>query len=171
MQEVKLESLVREFQDNNEYFCRIKELVNREVRQSLTHHRYVLSLVFLSVIDSCRRDPLKFNILYHNLSLDAMTRETRLAEFGMIDQHNYGLSNNDQSCYHHENSNDVDYWKVLVDVAEHYFNGMVKELEQMSISRMLDLFVSGSMTLQLAKKSIQNSNAAPPISVHQNEKE
>jgi hypothetical protein len=48
----------------------------------------------------------------HNLSLGAITRETPLAEFGMLDQHNYGLSMNNQSCNQHENSNDVAYWKV-----------------------------------------------------------
>ena len=60
---------------------------------------------------------------------DAITKETRLSEFGMFDQYNYGLSMNDQSCYQHENSNDVAYWNVLVDAAEHFFNVMIKIAE------------------------------------------
>ena len=67
LQKEKLESLVKQFQNNNEDFRRIKELVNQEVRHSLTNHRHVLKLAFLSIIDSCRRDPVKFNILYYNL--------------------------------------------------------------------------------------------------------
>ena len=86
-----------------------------------------MTLALLSVIDSCRRDPIKFNILYHNLSPAAITTEIRLAEFDMIDQYNYGLSTDEQLCYQHENANDdVAYWKVLVDEAEQFFNGMIK---------------------------------------------
>ena len=52
----------------------------------------------LSIIDLCRKDPVKFNILYYNLSAAAITKETQLAEFGMIDQ----LSTNEQLCYQYE---------------------------------------------------------------------
>ena len=119
------------------------------------NHRHILFLALQSIIDSCRRDPVKFNILYYNLSLDATTTETRLAEFGMIDQYNYGLSTNEQSCYQHENANDVAYWKVLVDVAEQFLDGMIKELEQVCINRIIEAFISGSMSSQLTKKSYQ----------------
>ena len=171
LQKSKLESFVRQFKNNNVSFQMIKDLVKQTVGQNLMNQRHVLFLALLSVIDSCRRDPIKFNILYHNLSLDAITIETRLAEFGIIDQYDYGLAMNDQSCYQHENSNDVAYWKVLVDAAEQFFDRTIKELEQVSINQILDLFISGSMTSQLAKKSIQDSNAAPHIHVQWNEKE
>ena len=64
------------------------------------------------MIDSCRKDPIKFNILYHNISADGITKETRLAEFDVIDQHNCGSLTNDQLCYQHENSNDIAYRKA-----------------------------------------------------------
>ena len=136
------------------------------------NHRHVLLIALQSIIDSCRRDPIKFNILYYNLSAGAITStETRLAEFGMIDQYNYGLTSNDQLCYQHEDSNDVAYWKVLVDAAEKSFNTMIKELEQVSINRIIEAFISGSTSSQLAKKSIPDSNAVLPIEAHGNEKE
>ena len=72
-----------QFQNNNEDFCRIKELVNQAVKKSLTEHRQLLSLALLSVIDSCRRDPAKFSILYYNLpSTTSASTKTQLAEFG-----------------------------------------------------------------------------------------
>ena len=89
----------------------------------------------------------------------------------MIDQHNYGLSMNNQSRNQHENSNDVAYWKVLVDSAEHFFNGMIKELEQVSINRIIEAFITGPISSQLAKKSILDSNAVLPMRVYGNEKE
>jgi hypothetical protein len=77
----------------------------------------------------------------------------------MIDQHNYGLSTNNQLCHQHENTNDdVAYWQVLLDVAEQFFNRMTKELEHVSISQIIEAFVSGSMSLQLDKTSIPDSD-------------
>jgi len=88
--------MIRQFKDNNESLQMIKDLVKQTVEQGLANHRHVLSLALLSVIDSCRRDPIKFNVLYHNLSSAALTTtETRLEKSGMIDQYNYGLSTND----------------------------------------------------------------------------
>ena len=115
LQKIGLESMIRQFQNNNECFQMIKDLVRQTVGHSLMSHRQVLTLALLSVIDSCRRDPMKFNILYHNLSADIITREIRLAEVGMIDQNNYALSTNEQLCYQHENDyDDVAYCKILI---------------------------------------------------------
>jgi len=50
-----------------------------------------------------------------------------------------------QICYQQENSNDITYWKVLVDAAEQFFNRMINELEQVSINRILEAFVSGTI--------------------------
>jgi hypothetical protein len=168
LQKVGLESIVREFQNNNESLQKIKELVRRTIEQGLANHRHVLSLALLSVINSSQRDPIKFNILYHNLSANAITKETRLAEFGMINQYNYGLSPNEQSCYQHENSNDDAYWKVLVDAAEHFFNGMTKELEQVTINRFADMFTSASVPQKLTKNSDLDSEVLTSMKLYEN---
>ena len=39
----------------------------------------------------------------------------------------------------------VAYWKVLVDEAEQFFNRMIKELEQVCINQIIDVFISGSI--------------------------
>ena len=174
LQKVELECMVREFQNNNESLQRIKEFVRQTVEQSLANQKQVLVLALLSVIDSCRRDPVKFNILYYNLSAapPITTSETQLAEFGMIGQYNYGLSTNDQLCYQHENVNDdVAYSKVLVDVAEQFFNRMIKELEQACINQIIEAFIPGSISSQLIKKSFLDSNTVHPIQIYGKEKE
>ena len=136
-------------------------------------YRHVLLLALQSIVDSCRRDPVKFKILYYNLSAAAITTtETQLAEFDRIDQHNYELSTNEQLCYQHENANDdFAYSKVLVDVAEQFFNRMIKEMEQVSINRLIEAFISGSLSSPSIKKSLLASNAVLPIQTHGNEKE
>ena len=58
LQKEKLESLVRQFQNNNEGFRRIKELVKRIIEQRLVNHRHVLLIALQSILESCRRDPV-----------------------------------------------------------------------------------------------------------------
>ena len=55
LQKIGLESMIRQFQNNNECFQMIKDLVRQTVGHSLMSHRQVLTLALLSVIDSCRR--------------------------------------------------------------------------------------------------------------------
>ena len=44
------------------------------------------------------------------------------------------------------NANDVAYWRFLVDEAEEFFNGRVKELEQVCINLLTEVFISTSMS-------------------------
>jgi hypothetical protein len=48
-------------------------------------------------------------------------------------------------------SKDVAYRKVLVDAAEQFFNGRIKDLEQVSINRIIETFVSGSAGYYIRK--------------------
>ena len=177
LQKEKLESVIRQFNYNNESLQRIKELIKQIIEQRLMNHRHVLLLALQSIIDSCRRDPVKINILYYNLSAAALTTtETRLEKSGMIDQYNHGLSTNDQLYYEHENSNDDDvaYSKIIVNVAEQFFNRMIKEFEHVCIDQIIEAFISGSISPQLTKKSILDSKAVLPvlpIQTNGNEKE
>jgi chromosome segregation ATPase len=171
-QKERLESVVRQFHDNNESLQRIKELVKQIIEQRLMNHRNVLLIALQSIIESCRKDPAKFNILYYNLSAAAgITTETRLAEFGMIDQYNHVPSTNEQLCYQQENANnDVAYSKIIVNVAEQFFNRMVKELEQVCINQLVQAFISGSLSSQLTKKSLLASKPVLSIQTYGDEK-
>ena len=169
MQKEKLESLVSQFQDNNEDFRRIKELVNQTVEQGLTNYRHILKIAFISVIDSCRRDPVKFNILYYNLPQAATTTETRLAEFDMIDQCN-GLSSVEQLCYQ-QSANYIVYWRFLVGEAEKFFNDRVNELKQVCISQLMEAFISASISSQFTRKLYVDSEAVSSMQTYGNEKE
>ncbi len=48
---------------------------------------------------------------------------------------------------------------------------MVKEMEQVCINRLIEAFISGSMSSQLTKKSLLASKAVLPIQTYGNEKE
>ena len=153
MQKVKLESLVKQFQNNNEDFRRIKELVEQGIEQSLTNHRHILKIAFLSVIDSCRRESGKIQCSLLQFVTNCNFRRRDWRNLNRIDQYNYELSTNEQLCCEHKNANEVTYWRFLVDEAEKFFNERLNELEQVCINRLTDVFTSVSIPSQLTKKS------------------
>lgn len=63
--------------------------------------------------------------------------------YDQIDQYNYGLSTKEQLCYQPENTNDITYWKFLVDEAGKFFKERVNELERVCINRLTDMFTPG----------------------------
>ncbi|MFZ0326168.1 MAG: hypothetical protein WBP64_02050 [Nitrososphaeraceae archaeon] len=73
-------------------------------------------------------------------------------------------------CCQHENTNDVAYWGFLEDEAEQFFNRRIKELEQVCIDRIIEAFISGSISSQLTKESFLDSKAVPPMQTYGNEK-
>lgn len=110
------------------------------VEHTLANYRYILKIAFQSVIDSCRNDPTKFNILYHNLPLTTRTKETRLLLSDQSNHHfNYGLSTDEQLCCQHNDNDDDVYGKFLLDEAERFFNERIKDLTQVCISRLAEV--------------------------------
>ncbi|HEY7572954.1 MAG TPA: hypothetical protein VH796_16465 [Nitrososphaeraceae archaeon] len=161
LKKIRLGSLVRQFQDNNKTLQRIKEFVRQIVEQSLVNRRSVLTLAFLSVINACRRDPVKFNIIYHNLSTSAI-REMR-----QPDQNDYGLSTNEQLCNQRENTHDITYLRLLLEVAEEFLDERVIDLEQVCIDQLTDTLASSSMPSKLTKNPDIDSEIATSVQLYE----
>lgn len=140
LQKEKLELIVKQFQNDNEDLRRIKEFAKQAVEQSLVNYRYLLKIAFFSIIDSCRYDPIKFSILYHNLPTTISTTDTQLFLSDQNNHYNNRLSTDKQ--LHYKNNDNDTYYKLLVDEAERFFNGRVKELTQDCISRLTELCIS-----------------------------
>ncbi len=147
IEKVNLESIVKQIKNNDEGYLKVKDIVKRAVEDIFTNYRYLLNLAFQSVIDSCRSDPSKFNILYYNLPADTM--ETPLTLSNWSNQYNYGLSADEKLSYRYSNV----YARFLLDEAEQFFNKRVKELTQVCISRLAELCISESTSPQLTTKS------------------
>jgi|SRR5690242_21455260 hypothetical protein len=143
--------MVRQFQDYDKTLQSIKELVRQTVEQNLGSQRHVLILAFLSVVESCRRDPVKFNILYCNLSTAAII-QMRLAGFDQTDECTYGLYKYHQSCYQNEDANNVEYYEFLVAEAEKFFYEIVKELQERCIDQLTGIFTLPSILSQLTRR-------------------
>jgi hypothetical protein len=61
---MKLQGLVKHFENNNEEYAKIRKTAEGKVHRTLSDQKMVLKLAFLSLSDSMKNDPDKrsFNI-------------------------------------------------------------------------------------------------------------
>ena len=89
---MKLESLVDNFQNNNEEYVKIKNTVEEKVHNVLSDRKMVLKLALLSLTESIRKEPDKYSqLIYHN------TPSTTNYNSQYYDTASYGQ----QQQYHH----------------------------------------------------------------------
>ncbi len=168
LQKEKLDSVVRQFQDNDDGFRRIKELVKVAVKQRLKNHEYILKIAFLSIIDACRNNPVEFNILYYNLPL--ATSEISSPQSNHNDRYNYGLSIDEKLSYPYSNNKDNVHMRFLRDEAEKFFNAKITDLMQFYITR-VEMCISESVLSQFTEKSNLNSEIVLTSDIHPDENE
>jgi hypothetical protein len=66
-QNMILSSLLGQFKNNNEEYIKIRYAAKQAVRSILSDSRQLLKLALLSLIESLRADPIKFNFLIHDM--------------------------------------------------------------------------------------------------------
>jgi hypothetical protein len=159
IQKVNLEYMVKQFQNNNEDYLKIKNIVKEEVERILTNHRQLLKIAFLSVIDSCRSDAMKFSILYYNMPpiTGAVASSVPPA---LSSQYNYGLSADEQYQYPNrnsaaeENDRNIAYEKTLLDESEKFYNKRVEALTQECIDHM----TNNNLPCKLEEECVPNQS-------------
>jgi|SRR5215207_2528355 len=78
-----LNSLLRQCKNNNEEYIKIRYVVKQTVRSTLSDKRQLLKLALLSLIESLRADPTKFNFLADGMpSPLTATGSTKIAPLG-----------------------------------------------------------------------------------------
>ena len=65
---MELNSLLRQFKNNNEEYIKIRFVAKQTVRSAISDSRQLLKFALLSLIESLRADPTKFNSLTHQMS-------------------------------------------------------------------------------------------------------
>jgi predicted transcriptional regulator len=68
LQKIKLQNFVKDFQDNNIEYNKVKQAIEGEVEYVLADRRRLLRMAIQSVIELLRLDPQKFHAFYHNQS-------------------------------------------------------------------------------------------------------
>ena len=66
-QNIRLDALLRQFKNSNEEYNKIRYAAKRSVRSALSDNRRLLRFAILSLIESLRADPIKFDFLIHGM--------------------------------------------------------------------------------------------------------
>ena len=67
-QKMRLQNFVKDFQDDNIEYNKVKQAIEGEVEYVLADRRRLLRMAIQSVIELLRLDPLKFHSFYYNQS-------------------------------------------------------------------------------------------------------
>jgi hypothetical protein len=120
-QRMKLEAVVRQFENSNEGYVKIRKTVEEKVVSILSDAKPLLRIALLSLAESMRKDPDKYSsLIYHN-----NTSSTADHSGQYYSSDSYGQ----QQQYPSQ-----DYIDVLIQEAEKLYNKLAKELEDESIS-------------------------------------
>ena len=169
IEKVRRESIVKQFRNNNEDYLKVREKVKQTVQDTLMNYRGLLRTAFISVIDSCRSDPSKFNILYHNLPI--VTKTTELPSLPSRESGSYtnGLYSDEQSRCNYTN-NDYVYENFLLDKAEQLFSQRVEDLTEAFLDSMINDNTDSPKLLQPSTETYPDSEVVPSADVHVREK-
>jgi hypothetical protein len=123
---MKIEAAVRQFQNNNEEYTKIKKTVEEKVHSILLDRRMVLKLALLSLIESMGKDQDKFSsLIYHNRS--STTQSENFSQY-------YFAGSYGQQPYPSQDYPIEAYTAMLLEAAEKLYDKLAKELGDGSIS-------------------------------------
>jgi len=116
---IKLEGLVRQFENNNSEYIKIRKTAEEKVLTTLSHRKGILRLALLCLTQSMRNDPEKYNSLirYDGSSTEGYTHPYYSGSY-MYRQQNYKSKN-----YSSE-----DYMAMVAEEADKLWNMLPKEL-------------------------------------------
>jgi hypothetical protein len=145
-QRMNHEALVKHFENSNEVYIKIRKTVEEKVISILSNSKMLLKLALLSLTESMRKDPDKFNafIFCDNKSLSSTTQTRSYSQY--YDTVPYG-----QQQYPSQ-----DYIDVLLEEAEKLYNKLAKELVDESISDYAYNILSSLPLLPPAKEEQQS---------------
>ena len=125
-QSMKQEALVKHFENSNEvYYLKIRKTVEEKVISILSNSKMLLKLALLSLTESMRKDPEKFNaFIFCDNKYSSLTTQTR-GYSQYYDTVPYGQ----QQRYPSQDCIDV-----LLEEAEKLYNKLVNELVDESIT-------------------------------------
>ena len=129
-QNMELDRLLNRFKNNNKEYIKIRFVAKQTVKSALSDKRQLLKLALLSLIESWRANPTKFNFLIHGMSpLLTISKSTMI---------NYAGSRNNQaspfSSYNNQNSYTENLIEIIVNGATSIYEKMVKDFTNETIS-------------------------------------
>src|SRR5215204_3464870 len=119
-QKTQLEEFVECFDDNVGY-VKVKENIKQEVENNLTDPKGLVGLALLALIESLRKDPSKFQLLYYQMSTDIMAKIPSQLLTQSCSSQNYSISNmNEKPFQDYNNPTEAFQSFVLNEAGEIY---------------------------------------------------
>jgi hypothetical protein len=122
---MKLEALVRQFENNNPEYLKIRKTAEEKVSSTLSNGKDLLKLALFSLIQSMRKDPDRYISLFYDDTPSTI---------------DYGNQQYSSYCYgssiygQQQNHSREEYMAMLVEETDKLFNDLVKELVDEIIS-------------------------------------
>ena len=138
---MKLQDLLRRFENNNEEYTKIRNTVEEKVHSVLSDRKMVLKLALLSLTESMRKDPDRYiSLIYHNNTSSNTEYNSQNYETA---SYTYGQQPQNRS---------QDYISMLLEESDKLYNKLAKELVDESISNYVSS-ISSSSSLPLLPSS------------------
>src|SRR5215208_6438514 len=130
-QNIRLSSLLKQFKNNNEEYIKIRCVAKQIVKSTLSDKRQLLKIALLSLIESMRTDPSKFNFLIHRMPSTVMMSKSTIIDYtGSSSNYHTNLF----SHYSNQNGYDETLAEVLVNEAAILYEKMVKDFTNQTIT-------------------------------------
>lgn len=123
----KIEKFIEYFLCNNDIYLKIKNNVKQEILYTLANPQELLKVALVSLIESSRTEPGKFNALCYNKALattSSASQSPSTMNYGS--QRDYELDMYEGSLrFNHYRSSDEDYERVLLEKSEKLYNKLI----------------------------------------------
>jgi hypothetical protein len=129
-QNMGLYRLLRQFKNNNEEYIRIQDIAKQTVRNVLSDNRQLLKLALLSLIESLRTDPIRFDFLIHGIPPPlTISKSTVIVHPGRSSEYNIKTL-----LYSKQNSYIETLTKVIVNEAASLYEKMVNDFANQTVT-------------------------------------
>lgn len=139
IKKARLENIIDSFQNNNETYAKVKQMIKQEIESIISIPRRLLQFALLSIFESSRKHPGKLQAMYYNMPTLGIVRRSSSTN-AIVDSHEQYLS---------EYTNEYDTWeKLLLDEAEQLYNRMIEEsINMYTINEMINNTESSTHSL------------------------
>jgi hypothetical protein len=121
---MELDSLLRQFKNNNEDYIKVQYVAKQTVRSTLSDKRQLLKIALYSLIESWRADPIKFNFLTNYMSSTMEMSKSTMIDYAGSSS---GYHTNPFLYSHNQGGYYETLAEVLVNEATILYKKMVKD--------------------------------------------
>ena len=130
-QNMELNSLLRQFKNSDEEYHKIRYAAKQAIRSVLLDSRQLLKLALLSLIESLRADPIKFNFIIHGMPSPLAMSKSTIIDHAGSDSNYYVKSS---SSYYDQNKYAETLTEVIVNEAASIYEKVVNDFANQTMT-------------------------------------